>query len=134
MWQYSQSTGALTDANGAVRANGYSGRGWGVNCTQAQDVPNVGPIPQGLWSMAAPVNDPEKPETANPELAHLGPVVIPLVPHQGTDTFQRSGFYVHGDEVNHIGEHLASRGCVVLPPDARHLVWDSGDHILKVTQ
>lgn len=122
MWQYSQTTGALTDANGAVRATGYSGHGDGLNNPALQGVPDVGPCPQGLYSIGAPVNS----------MTH-GPFVLPLIPHDGNEMFGRSGFLIHGDEVNHIGERLASRGCIILPPDARHLVWDSGDHILKVT-
>lgn len=121
MWTYKQSTGELSDAGGFIVATGYSGHGDGVNNPAMQDVPNVGPIPQGLWSMGAPADSPSH-----------GPFAIPLAPHADTETFGRSGFLMHGDEVAHAGEQLASLGCVIMPPDARHQAWDSGDHVLKV--
>ena len=122
MLSYSQSTGALRDAAGNLMATGYSGHGAGVNAPDLQNVPNVGPIPQGLWNIAPP-RDTE---------TH-GPYVLPLTPHDDTDTFGRDGFLIHGDEVAHAGEQLASQGCIVLPHDAREAIWNSGVHVLKVT-
>lgn len=121
MWKYSQSTGALTDAKGNLVATGYSGHGVGLNSPDAQAIPDVGPIPRGLWSVGYPR------DTDN-----LGKFVMPLTPHDGTDCCGRDEFYVHGDEREHPGEHLASHGCIVLPPAARRAIWESGDHILQV--
>lgn len=122
MWTFSQSSGALTDAGGRHIATGYSGHGDGLNNPAMQDVPSVGPLPQGLYSLGAPVDHPE-----------LGPFAIPLIPHAGNQMFGRDGFYLHGDEVGHVGEHLASHGCIVADRPAREAIWASGDHALKVT-
>jgi len=121
MWTYSQSSGALLDASGNLRATGYSGHGAGLDNGAEQNVRNVGPIPRGLWSIAPPRDS----------LKH-GPYVLPLTPHAGTDCCGRDGFLIHGDEVAHAGEHLASLGCIILDRPTREAVWDSGDHVLRV--
>jgi hypothetical protein len=63
----------------------------------------VGPIPVGLYQIGAPQDTPEH-----------GPYVLRLIPDAGNTMWGRAGFLIHGDEVAHIGEHLASRGCVIL--------------------
>lgn len=123
MWQFSQSTGALRDAKGNLVATGYSGFGEGLNNPDAQAIPDVGPIPRGLWSIGYPR-----------DTAEHGPFVMPLTPHEGTDCGGRCGFLIHGDSIEHAGEHVASRGCIILPPDTRRAIWESSDHILRVTQ
>jgi len=132
MWQYSQSTGDLSDANGFIVATCYSGHGAGVNNPAMQQCADVGPIPQGLYSLGAPVNDPDNPASANAELAHLGPFAITLIPHDGNQMFGRSGFYIHGDDIHELGQRAASLGCIVAPPDARRQLWNSTDHVLSV--
>jgi hypothetical protein len=87
-----------------------------------QNVVGIGPIPRGLWSIAPPRDTP----------AH-GPYVLPLIPHADTDCCGRDGFLIHGDEVAHAGEHLASEGCIILDLATREAVWNSGDHVLQVT-
>jgi hypothetical protein len=122
MWTYSQSTGAVQDASGKCVATGYSGYGAGVNDPDLQNVVDIGPIPRGLWSIGAPRSD-----------EHLGPFCMPSIPHADTSTFGRDGFFIHGDEIGHVGEHLASHGCIILDRATREAIWASGDHILKVT-
>ena len=122
MYSYSQSTGGLTDASGSLVTVGYSGHGDGLNNPAMQNVPDVGPLPQGLYSLGAPVDHPK-----------LVTFAIPLIPHSGDELFGRRGFYMHGDEVGHVGEHLASHGCIVADRGARESIWASGDHALKVT-
>ena len=122
MWTYRQSTGELADAGGFIIASGYSGHALGLNNPAMQDVRDVGPIPQGLWSMGSPFDSPTH-----------GPFAIALIPHLDTVTFGRDEFLMHGDEVDHIGDRLASRGCIIMPPEARREVWASGDHVLSVT-
>ena len=123
MLTYSQSTGDLRDARGVLLGVGYSGHGDGLNNPRAQGAPDVGPIPRGLWSIGAPV-----------DTAEHGPFVLPLTAHAQTDCCGRSGFLVHGDEVQHHGEHLASLGCIVLPRAVREAIWSSGDHVIEVTE
>ena len=82
-----------------------------------QDVPGKGPVPAGTYTIGQPHYSP-----------NTGPYTMDLVPQPGTDTFGRSLFRIHGNnEAND-----ASHGCIILPPDARHAVWESGDHDLLV--
>jgi hypothetical protein len=37
----------------------------------------------------------------------------------GSITFGRTGFLIHGNELLHPGEHLASYGCIVIPKATR---------------
>lgn len=67
MWTYSQSTGKITDANGKVLATGYSGYLQGKNNPSSQNIRNLGPIPQGKWTLTGVINSP-----------HTGPFTIVL--------------------------------------------------------
>lgn len=119
-WTYRQETGELLH-EGAHVATGYSGAGPGKNNPQMQTVPNVGPIPQGDWTIVGPPADTEQ----------HGPYVLKLQPDEQTETFGRSGFLMHGDSKESPGS--ASHGCVVLPRPVREQVWESGDRDLEVT-
>jgi hypothetical protein len=121
-WTYSQSTGVMMNPGGTIIATGYSGHAPHVNDGSAQADPDVGPIPLGQWSIGAAFQDPEK-----------GPCVMRLTPAVLTDTFGRSGFMIHGDEVEHPGAELASHGCIILGPAARLLISQSLDKQLQVT-
>lgn len=118
-WTYSQKTGDL-DQDGHHVATGYSGAGEGKNNPSLQNVRNVGPIPQGDWTITGPPTNTED----------HGPYVLRLNPSAGTETFGRSGFLMHGDSKEHPGG--ASEGCVILPRPVREQVWTSGDQDLKV--
>ena len=118
MWTYSQSTGALICSGQADTA--YSGHGAGLDDPADQSVPDVGPIPQGLWTIGAWHDDPD-----------LGPVVAALTPAPETDTFGRSGFFCHGD--NAALDHSGSHGCIVAARNVREAMRDSGDTALTVT-
>jgi len=118
-WTYAQKTGELQQ-DGKHVANGYSGAGNGKNNPAMQQVPNVGPIPQGDWTITGP-----------PVNTHdHGPYVLTLKPAPATETFGRNGFLVHGDSIESPG--CASHGCVIMPRPVREQVWNSGDHDLKV--
>lgn len=85
-----------------------------------QAVHDVGPIPQGEWTIVGPpVNT-----------AGHGPYVLLLEPATATNTFGRSGFLMHGDSIESPG--CASHGCVILPRAVREQVWNSGDRDLQV--
>jgi hypothetical protein len=96
MWTYSQSSGALS-RNGQLLATGYSGLGLDKDVPADQAVVGEGPIPEGLWTIGPAENHPQ-----------LGPHVMPLLPKPGTETFGRSGFFIHGDSLAHPGQ--ASHG------------------------
>jgi len=119
MWTYAQKTGALLQ-DGRLVATGYSGFDEGKNNPALQAMHDVGPIPQGDWTiLGPPVNT-----------AVHGPFVLTLKPAAGTNTFGRSGFLMHGDSIPEPGS--ASRGCIIMSRVARELVWSSGDTDLEV--
>jgi hypothetical protein len=114
-WTYSQSTGSLTQ-DGVFVATGYSGAGPGRNNPAEQAVPNVGPIPQGRYSIGPPF-----------ETARQGECVMRLTP-AGHDALGRSGFLIHGDNLT----HDASTGCIILPREIRDRIAASPDRDLEV--
>jgi RHS repeat-associated protein len=128
-WIYSQSTGQLyyqppASAGGGPPqpiATGYSGNGAGLNNPAMQDVPNVGPIPQGTWI----IGPQEDNRTGS---GHSLPASMRLTP-QDVDT-DRSGFLIHGD--NSRGNQSASEGCVILNRNVRNRIGNSGDDLLRV--
>lgn len=128
MWTFAQSTGNLYNAEGVYVATGYAGGGTDPENLEAvraknnpamQSVHYEGPIPQGMWTILAPVNT----------ITH-GPYVMPLMPALDTETFGRDGFLIHGDSVVRPG--FASEGCIVLDRATRVKIWESKDHRLNV--
>jgi len=119
VWSYQQSTGHLLDPSGALFCIAYSGHGEGRNNPAMQNVPDVGPIPEGLYEIG--------PEHLWP---HTGPVSMCLTQVEGTDTFGRSAFMIHGDNA----EHDASHGCLIVDHDSRLKIAASTDRELKVIE
>jgi hypothetical protein len=105
--------------NGELLGTGYSGNGEGLNNPAMSDVHNVGPIPAGRWSISQPFTDPGK-----------GHTVMRLSPLDGTETFGRGGFLIHGD--NEAMNHTASEGCIILEFVLRQMIAQSGDDELQV--
>jgi len=119
MWTYVQETGELLQDGQHVDA-GYSGCDEGKNNPAMQAVHNMGPIPQGDWTIIGPpFNTPDH-----------GPNVLRLEPAAGTNTFGRDGFLMHGDNKNFPG--TASQGCIIMGPNTRQRVWSSNDLDLEV--
>lgn len=118
MWVYSQSTGKLSK-DGVFMTIGYSGHAEGKNNPNMQSVPNVGPIPVGLYYIEAPIDTDTH-----------GPFVLRLTPDPKNEMFDRSGFLVHGDSIKDPGS--ASHGCIIMPRYARERMWDLNDHVLRV--
>jgi len=123
-WRYEQATGKMTDPSGELVGIGYSGGDCGTapegkNNPAMQNVPMVGPIPQGIY-------------TIGPAYTHsrLGPVTMNLYPSQQNQMFDRDAFRIHGDNPNHIGE--SSDGCIVLARDVREMISESRDLTLEV--
>ncbi|MGH9436530.1 MAG: tlde1 domain-containing protein [Terriglobia bacterium] len=122
-WTYSQSNGALLSPDGTFYTGNYSGHGDGVNNCKMERVRNVGPIPTGIWLIGDAFDSPK-----------TGKVTMALSPDHTTETFGRFGFMIHGDEVKHPGEELASEGCIVASLSVREAIAQSADRVLCVTQ
>lgn len=118
-WSYSITSGALLDPSGILIGHGYSGRGEGLNNSSMTNVPDVGPIPVGHYTIGSPF-DSDK----------VGKFALPLTPDPTNIMFGRSLFRIHGDnpELN----HTASEGCIILARDIREKIAKSLDKILAV--
>lgn len=119
MWLYEQKTGRMVKKGSGVIAAGYSGAGAGRNNPNEENIQSVGPIPEGFYDMQEPFDSP----------IH-GPYVIRLMPDVENQMFGRSGFLIHGDSIERPGQ--ASEGCIILPRFAREIMWQGGDHRLRV--
>ena len=120
-WTYSQRSGILS-RDGAPVAACYSGFGEGKNNGALQQVHDIGPIPRGHWA----IGDPE----CVTEIGPHGPFVLPLRAREGTETYGRLGFLIHGDSVQHAGQ--ASHGCIIVDRHTREAIAASHDHDLEV--
>jgi hypothetical protein len=117
-WTYRQSTGEI-DLDDNMIGTGYSGNGQGLDNPAMQDVPDVGPIPEGNYTIGPAFDSPAK-----------GPCVHHLLPDPANQMFGRDGFLIHGD--NSAMNHTASEGCIILTRDIRQRISDSGDTQLTV--
>jgi len=118
MWTYQQSTGELSQ-DGELKEVGYAGMNEGKNNPDMQDVPNVGPLPVGVYTIGSP----------HDTTTH-GPYVLRLTPSPTNDMLGRAGFLMHSDSIHHPG--FASEGCIILTIPMRRTVWESDDHTLEV--
>ena len=119
-WTYSQSSGKLIPPYGTSFYQGYSGaKPDGYNNPSMQDTHDIGPIPQGWYTLDEPIEGTEH-----------GPYAIPLIPDDTNEMFGRSGFYCHGDDIADPGH--ASEGCLIQPKVARVAMWTGPDHRLQV--
>jgi hypothetical protein len=121
MYTYEQLTGRMLSPDGSLLATGYSGADEGKNAPTEENVRDVGPIPEGMYDILAPVNS-----------AIHGPYALPLQPDDGNEMYGRSGFLIHGDSFTHPGR--ASEGCIIISRAAREQIWMSGDHRLRVVR
>ena len=123
-WRFEITTGKLYDSEGNCVATGYSGGNLGKD-PEGEDNPadeplkDIGPLPEGLYTLGQPVLK-----------SNLGPFAIPLLPDPSNQMYGREGFYCHGDSVENPG--CASEGCVIMPRNVREAMWNSPDHELQV--
>jgi hypothetical protein len=109
---------------GILVATGYAGGNEGKNPEgknnpEMQNIPLVGPLPVGLYTLGEPVPQ-----------SHLGPFAIPLIPDPANDMHGRGSFYMHGDRTDAPGD--ASEGCIIMSRAIRDKVWASDDHEVQV--
>jgi lipoprotein-anchoring transpeptidase ErfK/SrfK len=119
VWQYEQSTGNLSQ-DGNLIATGYSGHGVGLNNADDEFLKNIGPIPQGVYTIGSPKEP----------IDILGPIAMPLEPDPNNNMEGRDAFYIHGD--NSEGNQSASNGCIILSHDIRTMINESDDKTLIV--
>jgi hypothetical protein len=119
MWIYESSTGRLYKEGGELVATGYAGHGEGLNNPQLQDTHNVGPLPEGFYSIG-PAHTSQR----------TGPVTMNLDPDPGNGMYGREDFRIHGD--NPKGDHSASDGCMVFGRAARETIDQEPDRRLQV--
>jgi hypothetical protein len=125
MWVYSSGWGELFRIFNVVPiklnlvSKGYSGNGAGMNNPKMENVPNVGPIPTGFYTIGMPFDSPEH-----------GPECLPLTPDVKNTMYGRSGFLIHGDSTTNPG--CSSRGCIILPKIVRDLIAQTLDKDLQV--
>ena len=122
MLTYSQTNGTVTNDSGIVIASGWSGNHNGKNNPLMQNVPCIGPLPQGLYTICAweALHD------------HLGQMVAFLRPDKGNEMFGRGDFFMHGPSSTHYGQE--SKGCIVIPHDDRETVKYTGETDLLVVE
>lgn len=118
---WKQSAGELFGPDGRLWAGGYSGHDDGVNNPDKQEIHDIGPIPQGTYSIGSPYDSP-----------HTGPFTLPLTPSADTNTFGRSEFRIHGDSKTAPG--TASHGCIILSRPVRECINREKDRVLNVVR
>ncbi len=109
---YSQSTGNLTCTDDIfgyeyLSCNGYAGGSLGFNNPDFQWWRNLGPLPQGDYTVGGPNN------------SH-GPFTRPLTPSPNNNMFGRNRFFIHGD--NEDRNNTGSKGCIVFPRNCRERI------------
>jgi hypothetical protein len=85
-----------------------------------QNVPKVGPLPEGLYTRGKLVPQ-----------SHLGKDAIELIPAPSNQMFGRSDFYLHGDTTP---SGKASEGCIIQPHDVRMEFNSSDDDQIQVVR
>lgn len=123
---YLQATGAFyvedSDFGRALLGRGYSGSGVARNNPLLEHEIAKGPIPRGVWRIGRAY-----------EHKRLGPCCLPLSPVKlelGRLETERSGFFIHGDNVR--GNGSASTGCIILPRQTRECIRSIGAQHLIV--
>ncbi len=120
--EYNSTTGQYTHVDPATGVRtplgtGYAGTGDGRNNPDMENVPFIGPIPDGDYDLGEPYNNP-----------NTGPYTMNLDPRPGTNTHGRDRFRFHGD--NEEGD--ASEGCPIGNRNTRRRVNDDPDRLFRV--
>jgi hypothetical protein len=120
------STGEYFGSDGGLIGTGYAGAAPHINDPSACGLQDVGPLPMGLYSIGAPIDDP-----------NTGPFSLPLTPDPSNDMMGRSAFLNHGglapspaypDErvdspsVTPGGTRRASHGCPIAARAIREVI------------
>lgn len=122
-WTFEITTSKFYDPSGAVVSVGYAGGNCGKNPEGRNNaamcsVKNIGPLPEGLYTLGIPVDH-----------SRLGAFAIPLIPDSSNEMYGRGDFYMHGDTVP---SGNASEGCIILPRSTREAAHASSDQRIQV--
>jgi hypothetical protein len=109
---FSISDGQIISGNGPVLGPAYAGHPPHVNDPNACEMVGIGPIPPGLYEIGPPIDRPKS----------VGVYAMALEPCVGTDTYGRSGFYIHGDDAAK-SPQSSSDGCIVASRPVREAIW-----------
>ena len=119
MWNFEQASGNLSQDSTFV-ATGWAGHSEGKNNPAMQNVPDVGPLPVGTYSIGEPHDSP-----------HTGPYTMDLTPDPDNTMFGRSEFRIHGAAF--VNPDMSSDGCIIMPRVVREKIWSSNDRSLEVS-
>jgi len=119
MWTYEITTGKMFDPTARLEGMGYSGAGADKNVPADENVPDQGPIPEGMYTIGEPFDSPDH-----------GPYVMRLTPDATNREYGRGGFLLHGDSIKNPG--TASKGCIIQSHSTRVAVGTSTDKRLQV--
>jgi hypothetical protein len=118
MHVYEQSTGKWFGPDGTVWGIGWSGQLGGRNNPIDQSIQDLGPCPEGLYTIGPSYTHPK-----------LGQITMDLTPDAEDNEFGRSLFRIHGfgSDVAH-----ASEGCIIQIRPVRVQIDASSDKRLQV--
>ena len=127
MWTFKQSTGQLFDPFGVQVDLAWSGYGENRNKPELQNVPHIGCIPRGKYTIGK----------AYTSTTGLGKMVMNLEPFKENEMYGRSLFRFHGykkdDPKTQTNESLlSSHGCIVTEYNIRVMINESEDKFLEV--
>jgi RHS repeat-associated protein len=128
--RYEQSTGQMYLIDGLTGkeqflGQGYAGNGFGFNNPDAQNVSNIGPIPEGLYSVGSIRDNRVRIGLPNERVMEASLRLTPI-----TNIGARSGFLIHSD----FGVSTASNGCICTPVTVREAVANTGVRRLQVVR
>ena len=123
MWKFIQSSGNVYKDDALIEVC-YSGFKEGRNNPDLEDVPFVGPIPCGWYTVQIIRGNDGQPCDNGSKKAP----VARLLPDLDTEVFGRADFEWHGDNIT----HTASHGCIISSHPTREQLQD-GDR-LQVTR
>jgi hypothetical protein len=128
--RYEQSTGQMYLIDGLTGGEkslgqGYAGRGVGFNNPEAQNIPNIGPIPEGLYAIGSIRDNRVRIGLPNERVMESSLRLTPM-----TNIGSRAGFLIHSD----FGVTTASNGCICTPLSVRQVVANTGVTRLQVVK
>lgn len=108
--------------DGSVAGIGWAGQGAGKNNPDAQNIPNIGPLPRGNYTIGPAYHHPK-----------LGRVTMNLIPDPDNNMEGRADFRIHGAAAPPDTE-TSSHGCIIQIRSVRERVAGSSDKRLQVVK